>query len=71
MCGQHSVANRICVSRLFNVHGAANRVFAAAIRANRGEAAPYYNTATPADPDGPKGQDVKPAVYGSAKTAKG
>ncbi len=44
---------------------------AAAIRANRGKAAPDYNIATPPDPGGPKGRDVKPAVYGSINAAKG
>ncbi len=43
---------------------------AAAIRANRGEPAPKFNTPTPADPGGVMGEDVKPAVYGDPKTEK-
>ena len=42
----------------------------AAIRANRGEPAPKFNTPTAADLGGVTGEAVKPAVYGDPKTEK-
>lgn len=43
----------------------------AAIRAGRGQPAPGHNAPTPPDPNGPKGQDIKPTVYGTARAEKG